>query len=415
MNKNYIIFLLLLISFSVFSQNVVVTGIAKGQPDKLIRIIAYSDQFSMLEHTIAQTKTNKLGQFTMEFRVDETQYAFIAFGLEKGEFYLSPGATYNFDIIRDTFIGSRSIFDRTPLNFILDANDGGVQSSIEEFNIKYNNFIYDNVKSIYKSKDKLPVTNFVSQMRNEYVNNDSEYVRNYVEYSLVSLLWLSRKESNNKVLDSYIVNKPALYNNIQYTDFFKEFFKSYFNSEKPYTYSELIFAINNSDPDVLNNLISQVEQLAADIRVREIVEMLLLERNYYSRDVKKELVLLKLKHIIANSSYVENRKIASDYIVELQKMQNGSLAPDLNLIDSVGDTVSLNKYRGKFILLSFVKPDCKICNFQMQLLKDIRKQLNNEFEIVTIVAGNNMDAVSAFAEQRGFNWPILKTGDDIFI
>ncbi len=415
MNKVFTIFLFVLVSILAYSQDVVVTGIANGQADKLVRIIVYADQFSGLERTIAETKTNELGEFTMRFMVEETQFAYLAFGLEKGEFYLSPGATYNFNIITDTTSGSKSIFDRTPLNFILDADDGGVQNSIEEFNFKYNNFIYDNVKSIYKSKDKSVVTKFVSDMRNEYANNNSVYVKNYVEYSLVSLLWLSRKESNSKILENYIDNKPVLYSNIQYTEFFKEFFKNYFESEKPYTYSELILAINNPEHSILSDLLSRTEQLANDNRVREIVEMLLLERNYHNRDVNKKSVIIKLNEIVTVSKYIENKEIANNFIIELQEMQNGSPAPKVTLINNEGDTISLDDFSGKFVLLSFVKPNCKICNFQMQLLSDIKKELNNEFEIITIVAGNNMDDVIDFAKQRGYDWSILKTGDDILI
>jgi len=415
MNKVFTIFLFVLVSILAYSQDVVVTGIANGQADKLVRIIVYADQFSGLERTIAETKTNELGEFTMRFMVEETQFAYLAFGLEKGEFYLSPGATYNFNIITDTTSGSKSIFDRTPLNFILDADDGGVQNSIEEFNFKYNNFIYDNVKSIYKSKDKSVVTKFVSDMRNEYANNNSGYVKNYVEYSLVSLLWLSRKESNSKILENYIDNKPVLYSNIQYTEFFKEFFKNYFESEKPYTYSELILAINNPEHSILSDLLSRTEQLANDNRVREIVEMLLLERNYHNRDVNKKSVIIKLNEIVTVSKYIENKEIAKNFIIELQEMQNGSPSPKVTLINNEGDTISLDDFSGKFVLLSFVKPNCKICNFQMQLLSDIKKELNNEFEIITIVAGNNMDDVIDFAKERGYNWPILKTGNDIII
>jgi len=415
MNKILTIFLFAIFSISAFSQYVVVTGTSNGQADKLVRIIVYSDQFSMLENTLAQTSTNNKGEFSMKFLVEETQFAYLAFGLEKGEFYLSPGATYNFNILTDTVLGSKSIFDRTPLNFTLEADDGGIQYSIEEFNFKYNNFIYDNVKSIYKSKDKSVVTRFVSNMRNEYTSNNSEYVKNYVEYSLVSLLWLSRKESNSSILENYIANKPVLYKNIQYTDFFKEFFKNYFDSEKSYTYSELILAINNPKYSVLSNLLMRTEPLAMDNRVREIVEMLLLERNYHNQDVNKKQVVDKLNNIASGSKYIDNKVIAKDYIVALKEMQSGSLAPEITLIDKAGDTILLNNFEGKFVLLSFVKPNCNICNFQMQLLNDIKEQLKNEFEIVTIVAGNNMDNVIGFAKERGYNWTFLKTGNDILI
>ncbi|MFK5854698.1 MAG: TlpA disulfide reductase family protein, partial [Bacteroidota bacterium] len=414
MNKRIVLFWFILISLNVASQNVVVTGVALGQQDKLVRVIVYSDQFSNLEHTIAQTRTNQLGEFTMKFWVDETQFAFLAFELEKGEFYLSPGATYNFKIHTDTSsVGS--IFDRLPLSFTLEADDNGVQNAIGDFNATYNDFIYNNVASIYKSRDKSVVAKFVADMQQKYSNNTSKYVSNYVDYSIAALLWLSRKESNSKVLENYIINKPVLYNNIQYTDFFKEFFKSYFNTEKPYTYSELTMAINSNEGDALSKLLLKDTLIVSDSRVLEIVEMLILDRNYHNRDVNKRMVMAKFNRITEQSKFIENKKIANNFMDELIVMQNGSPAPVFRLVNSDMDSVSLDSFKGKYVLLSFVKEDCNICNFQMQLISDIKKDLDNKFEIITVVAGNSTHKVADFANERGYNWPILKSGDNILL
>ncbi len=416
MHKSILLILYTLFSLSVLSQNVVVTGIAEGQTDKLIRIIVYSDQFSNLEHTIASTKTNRLGEFTMKFRVDKTQFAFIAFGLEKGEFYLSPDANYHFDIIVDTASNKGSIFDKLPLNFTLKADDGGIQQSIGDFNEMYNDFIYNNIIGIYKSRDKSIVMQFVSDVRTKYANEKSKYVSNYVEYSLASLLWLSRKESNLKVLEKYIINKPVLYHNIQYTDFFKDFFKSYFDREKSYTYSELIFAINNRDSvDVLSNLLSKNEQLKPDNKVCEIVEILLLSRNYHNSDVIKKRVISKLNFIAHSSKYTDNKLIAKNFIIELQALQYGSHAPDFKYVDEGNDTVTLDSYNGKFLLLNFIKEDCEICKYQMQFIMDLRTQFGNKFEILTIFDGDNIDDIVYFIKERGWDWPILKAGNKILV
>jgi len=245
MIKLFQILLFVLISLSAVSQNVVITGEAKGQPNKIVRVIVYSDQFSNMQKTIAQTVTNKQGEFNLKLNVTETQFAFLAFGLEKGEFYLSPNATYHFNIFIDTASVNESIFDKLPLNFTLVANDGGIQQSIEDYNLLYNDFVFNNVNSIYKSRNKIVVTNFVDSTHQKYKNDNNKYVKDYVDYSLAWLLWLSRKENNAKVLKKYFVNKPVLYNNIQFTDFFKDFFKNYFDTEKLFTYNELIFAIND--------------------------------------------------------------------------------------------------------------------------------------------------------------------------
>ena len=229
MIKQIATLLSVIISLSVFSQNVIITGKAEQQPQQLVRIISYADEFSNLEKTIAQTETDTEGNFSLQFEINQTQFAFLALGLEKGEFYLSPGSSYNIIIPLDTSESRGSIFDRLPLRFIISADDGGVQQSIEDFNIEYNDFIFNNINSIYRSRDKSVVTQFVDAIKEKYSNNSSGFVKNYVDYSLASLLWLSKKENNQKILLNYFINKPVFYNNIQYADFFKEFFKDYFN------------------------------------------------------------------------------------------------------------------------------------------------------------------------------------------
>lgn len=415
MKKSTICFLFILLAFTGLSQNVVITGKAANQANKLVRIIVYSDQFSMLEKTIAQTRTNNLGEFTMEFDVDETQFAFLALGLDKGEFYLSPNSNYNFIINIDTTTSNKSIFDRLPLRFTLQADDEGITEAIGNFNTIYNNFIYNNINSIYKSRDKSVVTNFITDTKKNYSKTNLKYVNNYIDYSLASLLWLSRKEKNNQIIENYFINKPVLYNNIQYTAFFKDFFKSYFTSEKLYTYNELVFAINNSNIDALQSLILRNEQFKVDTRLCEIIEMLLLSRNYYNRDIIKENVITKLNKISKKSRYTENRLIATNYIKVLMAMQNGSTAPHFALVNNDLDTISLNNFKGQFIVLNFIKDNCSICNHHMQLLNDIKNNNQDKFEIVTIVAGNNIDNVVSHANEKGFNWPILQIDTNILL
>jgi len=220
MRKFAILFLLLIVSFTtILSQdNVVITGNAVGKANKLVRIIVYSDLFSGTKYTLAETRTNNEGSFSINLKTNKTQFAFLAFELEKGEFYLSPNSEYNFSINLNNS-NNGSIFDRLPLNFSLTAKDGGIQNQIEEFNISYNNFIYNNVNSIYKGRNKTKITDFTDSIRTIFSNKKSEYVVNYAEYSLASLLWLSKVDNDKSILRNYFINRPVLYNNIQYVDF----------------------------------------------------------------------------------------------------------------------------------------------------------------------------------------------------
>ena len=416
MNRYVLTAITLLISVIGYSQNVIVMGNAQMQPDKLVRIITYSDGFSNLENTVTQTRTDGEGDFTFQLEVGETQFAFLAMGLEKGEFYLSPGSSYSFTIPMDTSFSKGSIFDRIPLQFLVNPDDGGVQHLIEDFNIDFNNFIYNNVNAIYRSRDKSIVNQYVAGVNTRFANCESEFVHNYVKYSVASLLWLSRKENNHKILENYIINQPVLYNNIQYTDFFKDFFKSYFDSEKIFRYEDLVFAINNQESvKEVDQLLSRDEQLLSDNRVREIVTMLLLSKYYHDRNVVKEYVILKFEEIAKESSFPENQQVANNFIVKLKKMQSGVAAPDFKLAGSNDSILSLTDFKDKFVLMSFIATDCRICESHMAIITDIRDRNDGKFEIITIAIGPEFDKLTSFAKQRGYDWTILNLDEEILL
>jgi peroxiredoxin len=409
--------LFLFFSFQVvfaFSQNVTIKGTAKDDIGSLVRIIGYDDLFSNLEKTIAQTNVDDRGDFHLQLEIETTSFAYLAVNLEKGEFYITPDADYTFSLINDTSDNKGSIFDRLPLSFTLDSKDGGIQRRIEDFNIVYNEFIYNNVRSIYNSTDKSLVKDFISKIETEFENEDSEYVANYVRYSLASLKWLSKIESNQGVLENYFVNHPVLYSNIQYCDFFKEFFKSYFGSEKLFRYEDMIPALNSSNGIMeLDELISRDSLLNRDKRVSEIVSMLLMSRYYFDRYVDQDAIIHKLQYISENSQYFENRKIASNYILVLQDLQSGTPAPHFRLSDNAGDMFSLDDFKDKFLLLAFVENDCPMCQFHMKEMEEMRQKLN--FDIVTLVAGNESVKLQQFANERNYTWPILNLGNEILL
>ena len=410
----YCIVLFLLITINLSSQTTIITGNAQGKPDKLVRVIVYDDLFSGLEKTIASSLTDPFGDFAFKLNIDNSQFAFLALELDKGEFYLTPGSSYRFEISSDSNLNRGSVFDRLPLMFEVFADDGGLQTSIEKFNIEYNDFIYNNVNRIYRTKDNSVVNSFIDYINENYSNDDLAYFDNYVNYTLASLKWLSRIKNNREVLQEYFINKPVLYFNIQYCDFFKEFFKSYFNSEKVFRYEDLIPVLNYSKSITpLIDLISKDTLLSKDTRVVELASMLLMSRYYYDRNVNKGSIIEKLNIISANSSFYENRKIAGNYISVLTSLESGTIAPNIELQDTYGNNISLKGYEGKFVLLAFVDNDCKMCEYHMNLINDMKDQIG--FDVISVVTDKANDDLIKFAKDQKYNWPIVDLNDNILL
>ena len=144
-------------SSGLSAQTAIINGQAKGQPNELVRIIVYADQFSRLQKTIASTYTDENGAFSFNIEIDETTFASFALGLKKAEFYLKPGATYTFTVPLDTITQTGSIFDEVPLQFTYQANDEGLSDALTALNVENNRFMYEFADKIYRGRDKSPV------------------------------------------------------------------------------------------------------------------------------------------------------------------------------------------------------------------------------------------------------------------
>lgn len=407
---------LLFLSNLIFGQNIKVSGIVPDKPDELVRIITYDDQFSRVEKTLATTYCDANGNFNLDADVTNTTFAYISVGLKRGEFYLSPDASYVFSVQSEPDNQQGSIFDELPLQFTYVANDRGLSEAIGKFNIDYNTFLYENASKIYYGRNKGFISDYKNSITKQFSKIDNQYLYHYIRYSFASLEWTSRVKSNRSILEEYFIGQPVLYNNIQYTEFFTEFFKTFFIVEKVFEYSDLIYAINDgSSYHDVKKLVSRENSIATDKQLAELITTLLIAKKYYNPDIRRKHVLEHLKEINQKSIYPEISRIAGNYIEKLTYLENGTPAPVFNLPDAFGKITRLDDYKGHFVLLSFVKPDCKICLGHFHHLDEIQKQFANKVKNLTIVYGDAYREIVQYVLDRDFTWTILNLQNDVLL
>lgn len=399
-----------------FGQQVNISGTAPGRQNTLVRIITYADQFSRLEKTNASAFTDWLGNFTMEFDVEKTDYAFLAVGLKRSEFYISPNASYQFQVKQDTSKQKGSIFDELPLQFTYTAEDDGLSDAITDFNVQNNTFLYENANRIYYGRNKDFIVDYKSNIREKFKSVDNDYLKNYIRYSFASLEWSSKMKDSDSIVAEYFYNNPILYNNIQYTEFFTEFFKTYFIAEKVFAYNDLIDAINyGKDMQAVKSLIERKNMFENDTELADLLAVVLVAKKYYNPDVIRKRVIGLLNEVKNNGKYEEIRKIAENFIQKLQNLEYGTKAPDFSLPDINNVKHSLTDFDGKFLLLSFIKPDCNVCLEHLQLLDELENKYPSEIQNVTIVNGDRFPEVVKYASERDFDWPFLNLDHNILL
>ncbi len=400
----------------LFSQTSTIKGTAENMPDELVRVIVYSDNFSHIEKTLASAYTDESGQFNMQFDVTKSSYAMLSLGLKKGEFYLKPGAEYEFVIPFDNKTERTSVFDELPLYFILDAADDSLNEHLGSFNNDYNSFLLENNNRIYRSNDKSLITDFVSGINDKYGQDKDKFFQDYLHYSIGWLEWLSKKKNDKQIIQDYFAGKPILYSNIQYADFFTDFFKNLFGSSSLFSYDDLVGAINSGRGFVaVDRLIAREETLGNDPLLREVIGVLLIARKYHSPEIKKKNVMSLLNEIKRNSKSAENGLIAGNTMLKLKNLAYGTLAPPFSLNNQNGEKATLSQFHGQFILLYFTRSNCKLCTYYFQNLDQLRKEFNGNLEIITIATEDGFGEIAKYAQTRSYEWPVLNLEKDILL
>lgn len=407
--KSILVLLFIISQIFLNAQSIVITGIAENQPEKLIRLISYSDQFSMLENTVDSKHTYDDGSFKLEGDFKQTEMVLLALGLEKSELIIEPGKSYNLRILYDTSGNEKSIYEQSPLQYeFIETNE--LNSRLHEFNTMYNTFLLSNFNSIYRSRTNTIINEFREETDKRFNGYKNHYFLDYVKYKVASLELASRKKNENKLIEEYFLSKDILYFNIEYSSLFKEVFNNYLTSGLGgIDYAQLEEMVNYSTNfKSLDKLISDGNPLlSGDQRLRELIAIVGLAKLYNTRGFNTSNIIKYLRQIERNSTFNEHRQIAGNYIIKLQNLSYGSKAPDINMVDLTGQKIHLQNQDDRFTLLSFMQNDCNVCISYISYLDELRLMFKGKLQNISLVNGE-ISAIVKFMEERGYEWTVLE-------
>ena len=418
--RKYLIINLVFVLFvmPVLAQNVTVTGKLNGfDKGSLVRIMVPADLFSRLESTVATTYSNKSGEFTFHFDLDHPVYAQLAVNLKKGSLFLEPGKIYQVEIARDTSDQSGSIFDQQPLEINLLQGNTNLSVRLGSFNEMYNDFLLKHFRDIYLYHNNLVLNTFKRVEAGQFSNDTSLYLKNYIRYSLASLEWAARGMSLQNFGKAYFIGHKVLYDNVQYVEVFRDFFKAFFEStlHDPVTTDKLAEIISLGNIEKLDDLFAKVPLLKTDARVMELAEMISLEKYFYDNDFNRWNILRLFDEMSLQSKFSENRAIAHDFYVKLKRLIPGSMAPNFKLPAFNGREFSLVNFKHKFVLLAFFKTHNQMCESQLSFLKSLSDHEYDDFTPVVIVVGKDPDYYLKADLSQQYPWPFLLLGKDILL
>ncbi len=403
-----------LLSTTCVAEPVRIEGQIKGADGNYIRLVTYLDQISKLKKTLASTLIDDQGNFVLNTDIEKVTYAFLETGFETAEIFLQPGGKYQLNLTFSPLAEGSGYYNRKNLGvtFIKDLPDS-LNIHIRDVNELFNDFIIKNFDPGQRNLLKSKLQEFIRETDDKTAHSKNPYLKNYILYKIASLEQSLRLKSSVSLSKAYLTNKPVLFNNVEYIDFFNKFYeKALITNSKYFSYSKTYDLIDGEGG--VNSLLSYLKKdsLIAGDELRELVLLGALKDLYYNGGFKRERIILLCEQMGKKTNYSQIRTISVNLIKRFNRLSKGSPAPAFSLYDLQGKKYSLEDFRGKYVYLDFFDSRNAIGISEMNLMKDLYPKIKNEVEFVSICINNSKGDLEEFLKKNNFPWPVLWLSND---
>jgi len=405
--KNYLLFfILIIIPTIVFNQSTSISGAVIGAEGQSIRLLAYDDFISKKLITLDKEKIGADGKFDLSFDIEETRMAFLDVNYQRTEIFVEAGKSYDLNVNYDGENQLGSYFDRKGLLIELNGTDPNeLNQLIWKFNSMYNKFVMENFDHIYKVRDISRITAFRNEVKAAFPDVESGYFMDYVSYKLADVEQYARLKGKVLLANDYFTEKKVLYENVEYTFFFNEYFDKFLiTSPSIITISDLIIAVNdNADHCAIDDALAKQSYLEDD-NFRELVLLHGLRGLYYNGTYKKPQLLKMIANIGETTEDPMHRKIANNLLETLPFLSPGSPAPDIQLTGIAGQKFRLKSIKGKVILLTFFRSGQEGTANSFDRLTELFNLYSAGLEIISVSMDNAPMDYLTIANSGNYYW-----------
>jgi len=414
MKKAYLLLLIFFIPGILLAQKTTISGNVIDGNGQVIRLLAFDDFISKKIITLGESKVAEDGSFLINCEHKETLGAFLDINYQRTELFLEPGNAYELNITYNPANQLESYFDRQGLVFsFIEEDPNELNRLIWKFNEMYNKFVMENFEHIVKLHDKGRVADFKEEVEQTFDGVEHSYFNDYINYKLADVYQFARLKGRRILADEYFTGKAVLYNNVEYTFFFEEFFAKYLTTNPDViTISDLIIAVNdNQSTAMIEEALLQVPYLQ-EASFRELVLIYCLRSLYFDGTFKKPQLLSMIGDINKATTDPVHKKITSNLLETLGRLAPGSPAPDLLLTSIGGLEFNLKNLHGKPILLTFFNSSRKGTQNVFDILAELYNYYKSGLEIISISMDDDPEAYKTLANSGGYHWTFAHYGND---
>ena len=407
--------------FPIFgiSQPVKITGTALGAEGKSVHLFVTKDFITFLEEEVAKARIDSIGQFFLTLDITHTVSASLSIDFHRVEMFLEPGKSYQIEIAPMNY---NSTIEVNPFiqseNLKVDFRNEDpeeLNALIQQFDILHSNFLLKHFNDLYRDRNVALLDTFRFEIVTSFRTTQNKYFAIYIRYKMAALEQIAKAFGPSQLAKRYFSDSPVLYENVEYMNFFNQYFTKYMTaisrSLKFIDYEKIL-----KGPSGYETMMKALEAdtLLKNHQLRELVMLKGLKEMYNLSGYDKESILALLKTVASKSKYPDNRVIAENISKVLTYLQSGTPAPGFTLQDRNRKTVTLTGLKGKPVLLSFWTTYCQGCLSEMEVMKSMNTKYGNKINFVSICADREFMKMLFFIDlKKDFTWTFLHIGDQL--
>ncbi len=404
--RKIIFLLLLMLTTDILYAKVSVEGQIAGYLEQPVRLIKYTDYYTYTEIPVGIVNTDKNGNFKIQFSLNEISKITIKTNMVQASFYAEPDSSY---IIKLGVPNKNSVStyatEATVDVFFLNKKENSLNKQIIKFENLLDEFYSKN--SIYFAQPRLLQTallSFRKDLEKEF-KYAQLYLKTYIDYSIAPIeeaCFLNNTQQFNKYF-----NQRVIYNSPQYMSYFKMYFKQYLKrlSLKPQGVS-IQKEINqtHSYSNSMSNIL-RADSLLKNDTLRELILLTGLREWYFEKGNNKKNIKLLINYIANNGLSKQNRVIGKNFISEINILNTGIPAPEIELNSS--KYKKLADLKGNYIYLNFWNYQNTESLQELKYIQKLEQKYGHRVTFISIDCSNNPQKAAQYFTGNKFNWILV--------
>ncbi|HCQ29458.1 MAG TPA: hypothetical protein DIU39_04165 [Flavobacteriales bacterium] len=432
MRNSVFLFLFTCLSFYANAISTTIKGIAKDFAYNEIKIYVVDDYLTKHQTRILKEKISSDETFSTTFDLQQITQVIIKIQDKTAKIFMEPGKVYDIILSYNEELNKGRIYDRFLTLKFKFPNPKDINYQIAKYNMQYEDFVYKH-KATFTGRSPEEIIPLIEKYKKHWYEKlksiDNSFVKRYIIYSIANLeaamdvsynaytVKFDPKRHKAQVFKEYLQNKRVDYENPQYMEFFKDFFKDEFltlaTSLKGYPMHD---AINKyASYDSLKTVVQKLPAYKNDTLAELFILNGLREVKNNKWFVRKNI--LKIIHQIEKKGVNrQNRQIAHNLLLkieQLNRLKKGNPAPEFTLTDVNGNKVSLSDFRGKHVYINFYAswsiPSLK----EMKIMEMQYPKYKGVVEFISIATDGYIEDMKEFLKDNpGYTWTFLHYSDN---